>query len=165
MKGRRRPRPSFAGPGATPTEARGCGPVPANAGSEQTPHRHREFSTGLRPTRMDETDTCFRDSWIAPLAMTGKGQRKPHPVFARSACDEAIQHSSRQDGAPHALAAARAKTTSIRVPECGAVLIWNWARLASTSALVRDRLIPAFSEVLSAGPWVRNGSIAAASSL
>jgi hypothetical protein len=31
---------------------------------------------------------CF-----APLAMTLRGQRKPHPVIARSTCDEAIQSS------------------------------------------------------------------------
>ena len=37
-------------------------------------------------------------------------------------------------------------TTSISVPERAPVLIWNRARLASTSALVSDRLTPAPSE-------------------
>ena len=38
-----------------------------------------------------------------------------------------------------AIALACENTTSISVPECGAVLMWNCARLASTSALVSDR--------------------------
>jgi hypothetical protein len=46
----------------------------------------------------------------------------------------------------YARASARENTTSIRVPECAPVLIWKWARLASTKALVRDRLTPALSE-------------------
>src|ERR1700738_2661735 len=37
-------------------------------------------------------------------------------------------------------------TTSINVPKCGPVLMWNWARLASTRALVSDRLTPELSE-------------------
>ena len=49
-------------------------------------------------------------------------------------------------GIPYARAIACANTTSISVPECGPVLIWNWARLASTSALVSDRLTPELSE-------------------
>jgi hypothetical protein len=39
------------------------------------------------------------------------------------------------------------------VPECPPVLIWNWARLASTSALVSDRPTPE-PEVWSAGAWL-----------
>src|SRR6202044_111840 len=65
----------------------------------------------------------------------------------------------------YALTSAWANTTSIRVPECGPVLIWNRARLASTSALVSDRLTPELSEAWSDGAGVRNGSMAAATSL
>ena len=46
----------------------------------------------------------------------------------------------------YARAIASGNTTSISVPECVPVLIWNWARLASTSALVSDRLTPELSE-------------------
>jgi hypothetical protein len=46
----------------------------------------------------------------------------------------------------YARAIARENSTSIRVPERGPVLIWNWARLASTSALVSERLTPELSE-------------------
>jgi hypothetical protein len=44
--------------------------------------------------------------------------------------------------APYARAIVCPNVTSISVPECGPVLIWNWARLASTSALVSARLTP-----------------------
>jgi hypothetical protein len=44
-------------------------------------------------------------------------------------------------------------TTSISVPECVPVLIWNFARLASTSALVSDRLTPELSEAWSTLNW------------
>ncbi len=43
---------------------------------------------------------------------------------------------------PHALAVAWENTISISVPVRPPVLIWNLARLASTSALVSDRLTP-----------------------
>src|ERR1700744_6292540 len=56
-------------------------------------------------------------------------------------------------------------TTSISVPERPPVRIANFARLASTSALVRDRLTAEGSDALSDGGGVRNGSIAAATSL
>src|SRR5882757_6690187 len=62
----------------------------------------------------------------------------------------------------YARADARENTTSISVPECGPGLMWNCARLASTSALVSDRLTPAPSPAWSDSPWVRNGSSAAA---
>src|ERR1700676_4888554 len=58
-----------------------------------------------------------------------------------------------------ALTVACENTTSISVPERPPVLIWNLARLASTRALVSDRLTP-LSEVWSDGAWVRNGSSA-----
>jgi hypothetical protein len=45
-----------------------------------------------------------------------------------------------RDGDLYTLATACENRISIRVPERGPVLIWNWARLASTSALVSDRL-------------------------
>src|SRR4051794_7335524 len=48
-----------------------------------------------------------------------------------------------------AFAVACENTTSISVPERAPVLIWNRARLASTSALVSDRLTPAPSEAWS----------------
>ena len=46
----------------------------------------------------------------------------------------------------YALAIACENTTSISVPECAPVLIWNLARLASTSALVSERLTRELSE-------------------
>jgi hypothetical protein len=46
----------------------------------------------------------------------------------------------------HAFAIACGNTTSISVPEWPPVLIWKWARLASTSALVSERLTPDESE-------------------
>ena len=46
----------------------------------------------------------------------------------------------------YAFAVAREKTTSISVPVRPPVLIWNLARLASTSALVSDRLTGELSE-------------------
>jgi hypothetical protein len=49
-------------------------------------------------------------------------------------------------GRSQARAIARKNTTSISVPECGTLLMWNCPRLASTSALVRDRLTPELSE-------------------
>jgi len=77
----------------------------------------------------------------------------------------AIAHSSTRDRAiivPHKLsldaaysrndalgcsqAIACENTISISVPECVPVLMWNCARLASTSALVSDRLTPELSE-------------------
>ena len=58
-----------------------------------------------------------------------------------------------RDSFPHyraGLAQARAtacgNTTSISVPERPPVLIWNLARLASTRALVSDRLTPELSD-------------------
>src|SRR5690348_7761756 len=62
-------------------------------------------------------------------------------------------------------AIARENTTSTRVPVGAAVLKLDRARLASTNALVSDRLTGALSEALSEGGGVRNGSIAAATSL
>jgi hypothetical protein len=46
----------------------------------------------------------------------------------------------------YAFTISRGNTTSISVPECAPVLMWNWARLASTSALVSERLTPELSE-------------------
>ena len=45
----------------------------------------------------------------------------------------------------YAFTAAFENATSISVPELGAALIWKRARLASTSALVSDRLTPELS--------------------
>src|SRR6266568_4372319 len=56
----------------------------------------------------------------------------------------------------HAGAVAWENTTSIRVPERPPVLMWNLARLASTKALVSDRLTPEPSEAWSDGAGVRN---------
>src|SRR2546430_1559481 len=64
-----------------------------------------------------------------------------------------------------ALTVACENTTSISVPERAPVLIWNLARLASTSAFVSDRLTAAPSLAWSDGAAVRNGSSAAATSL
>src|SRR6201996_2445609 len=63
------------------------------------------------------------------------------------------------------IAYACANSTSIRVPEWPPVLIWNWARLASPRALGSDRLSAELSEAWSDGAAVRNGCIAAATSL
>ena len=50
------------------------------------------------------------------------------------------------DRPPQAFATACENTTSISVPERAPVLIWKRARLASTSALVSDRLTPVPSD-------------------
>ena len=49
---------------------------------------------------------------------------------------------ARKSGCFQLRAIVSANTTSISVPECVPVLIWKWARLASTSALVSERLTP-----------------------
>ncbi|MGY3105756.1 hypothetical protein ACVWW7_002383 [Bradyrhizobium sp. LM6.9] len=67
------------------------------------------------------------------------------------------------DYAVHAFASAGANTTSISEPEFAALLMLNRARLASTRALVSDRLSAELSSA-SPGGGVRNGSIAAATS-
>src|SRR6266481_4450631 len=51
-------------------------------------------------------------------------------------------------------------TTSISVPERAPVLMWNCARLASTRALVSERLTGEPSEASSEGGRLRNGSSA-----
>ncbi len=72
----------------------------------------------------------------------------PPPQGGREPCRrcvpdaEARKPLNRARPADHALAAAWAKVTSISVPVRPPVLIWNLARLASTSALVSDRLTP-----------------------
>jgi hypothetical protein len=58
----------------------------------------------------------------------------------------------------YAFAIARENTTSISLPEFAPVLMWNCARLASTSAFVSDRLTPEFSEALLCRySWVGTG--------
>ena len=52
----------------------------------------------------------------------------------------------RRVGLDQTRATACGNTTSISVPERPPVLIWNLARLASTRALVSDRLTPELSD-------------------
>ena len=74
---------------------------------------------------------------------------------ARSCADAAYAATcGRVDARSQTRAIACKNTTSISVPECGRrVLMWNLPRLASTSALVSDRLTPELSEAWSDGAW------------
>ena len=65
------------------------------------------------------------------------------PMFRRCNRPRPFSRRSRTFcGLNQAPAIVSGNTTSISVPECVPVLIWNWARLASTSALVSERLTP-----------------------
>src|SRR5690242_16965637 len=73
--------------------------------------------------------------------------------------------TAREGASDQLRAIARENTTSTSVPLLAALLRLNCARLASTSALVSDRLTPDASDDWSEGGGVRKGSRAAATSL
>ncbi|MGX1104456.1 hypothetical protein AB7M47_002839 [Bradyrhizobium elkanii] len=76
----------------------------------------------------------------SPQPSPARGEGALPPV--RPLRERETAHALHARAAAHTLAAAWAKVTSISVPVRPPVLIWNLARLASTSALVSDRLTP-----------------------
>jgi hypothetical protein len=85
--------------------------------------------------------------------LNGPTRRESPSPEIRSAIFDLSPQAGRGEGGPafagttvYALAIACENTTSISVPECGPVLMWNCARLASTRALVKERLTPELSE-------------------